>query len=906
MLFFDHPEATELSLVGGKAANLGLLFQAGLAVPPGFSVTTHGFDRLLEQEGLGAWIEAELAQIPTGPELGARLEVVREVSARIRSRIHATPFPPALQDSVREALTRAGLEHAYAVRSSATAEDLPDASFAGQQDTYLGLRGLEPILDAIRRCQASLYTERAVQYRIQQGFEHARVKLAVVVQRMLASEVSGVLFTANPLTGHRRRLVIEACFGLGEALVSGQLDPDRYEVARGPQHAPALTLLETQRGKKQLAIWQVPSGGTHTEQLSAERSAQLTLTPEQVLTLARLGEQVEAHYAQREGRTQPTPQDIEWGLEGGRFYLLQARPITTLYPLPSPPPQDQALHAYLCFNHLQVMLDPFPPLAADVFRYAFPFGRPSSRQPNPWLLEAGGRLYVDTTGLLTHPRMGGLICEGMKNGDDMAGLQLGALRLRPDFVSNRAIPGIQTSVSAVLSVLGPIGMRLMGWLWWRDPQQLRPRVLGLVETHLQAADQRLSAASSDLDRVRVCFEEICGDLFGNLLPRLFPMVMSGMVGINLLRKLLSPWLAAAEVDRVLRGLEGNITTEMDLCVGDLADCLRPYPALAERLRQNLARGVPLEGLAQLEGGPSFLAELDRFMQRFGMRGPSEIDISRARWQDDPTSLLQMMMGNLSHGTLGQHRAHHKRMQGEGEQQALHLEQTARQGLWGMFRARLVRRMARVVRATMALREHPKYLLIQLLERVRSTLLGVGERLVKAGRLEQAQDVFFLDRLTLEAGLRDPSLPLRGRVEQAKVQHGQNLKRFPPKTMTSEGEVLRQVQVRGHAPAGALLGTAASAGVVEGIARVVQDPAQEVLHAGEILVAPFTDPGWTPLFLNAAGLVMQVGGLMTHGSVIAREYGIPAVVGVENALQTLKTGMRVRVHGTEGYVEILET
>lgn len=899
-----HPTATALPLVGGKAANLGLLLQAGLAVPPGFCVTTHAFELLLEGQGLGAWLEEQLQSLNpsgTGP---AELEKLREVGARIRQRIQQTALHPALQDAVRQALEQQGLELAYAVRSSATAEDLPDASFAGQQDTYLGMRGLEQILDAIRRCQASLYTDRAIQYRMQQGFEHRRVKLAVVVQQLLASEVSGVLFTADPRTGHRRRMVIEACFGLGEALVSGQLDPDRFELTRGPQHAPALKCVETAIGKKQLAIWQEPTGGTRTEQLPPERAQAPTLTPEQVLTLARLGEQVEAHYAQRDGGPHPIPQDIEWGLHAGRFYLLQARPITTLYPLPLPAPSDQGLHAYLCFNHLQVMLDPFPPLAADVFRFAFPFGRGNSREPNPFMVEAGGRLYIDPTSLLVLPRLGAAICEGMKNGDDMAGKQLSQLRLREDFQANRAIPGLQLRMGVFLKTVVPIMLRMLLWLWWRSPSQLRPRVLGLIESHLNEADRRLAAASSELERVRICYEEICGDLFGNLLPRLFPVIGSGLIGISLVRKLLSPLLPAVEVDRILRGLDGNITTEMDLRVGDLADKVRPYPALAEAIRQNLRLGTPLKALDQVEGGPAFLAELDRFMETFGMRGPSEIDISRPRWRDEPDSLLQMLLGNVAHGELGVHRAHHARMRSEGEQQLLTLIEQARRGPLGIIRAALVKRLGTLVRAAMALREHPKYGLIQLLERVKRTLLGIGEQLVAAGRLEQAQDVFFLSRKTLEAALQDPNLPLREQVAQAQEQHRRNFKRFPPKTMTSEGEVLQLVVERGNAPEGALLGTAASAGVVEGIARVVTDPAREVLHTGEILVAPFTDPGWTPLFLNASGLVMEVGGLMTHGSVIAREYGIPAVVGVSGALSRLKTGQRLRVHGTEGYVEVL--
>jgi pyruvate,water dikinase len=343
---------------------------------------------------------------------------------------------------------------------------------------------------------------------------------------------------------------------------------------------------------------------------------------------------------------------------------------------------------------------------------------------------------------------------------------------------------------------------------------------------------------------------------------------------------------------------------MGLRVGDLADNARRSPELVAHLQGQDTLDA-LDSLDEVAGGPAFRAEWDRFISDYGMRGPAEVDITRPRWSDDPASLLQMVLGNLQQAEPGLHRRRHVRMTKEGWAAAGRLAEAAKHGPAGWLKATVVRRQTRVARNLAAVREHPKFLLVRIMALVRSALLEAGEILVAAKRMDAAEDIWFLDMGEAIQALEQPDedLSLRIKARQADLRYFARL--TPPRVMTSEGEIPTVRHQRDDLPPGALAGNPVSGGVVEGVAKVMLDPAQEQVLPGEILVAPFTDPGWTPLFVNAAGLVLEVGGLMTHGSVVAREYGIPAVVGVLDATRKIATGQRLRVSGDNGLVEILD-
>lgn len=872
--------AAQHDRVGGKGANLGELRRAGLPVPDGFCVTTAAFRRALEGDAHFEELLRGIEQVPAGDLAGAR-----RAGEALRAHVRSRPVPEEMGAAILAAWERLGREHRYAVRSSATAEDLPHASFAGQQDTYLNVLGAEALLAAVRDCWASLYTDRAILYRIEQRIPHREVALCVVVQRMVEAEKAGVLFTAHPLTGHRKIAVIEAGWGLGESLVSGLISPDRYEVDRRDGRVRAAEI-----GDKAVAIRGLAGGGTEQRPLGeADRRARV-LDDREIRELTALGGRVE--------ELRGGPQDIEWCVAGGELYLLQARPITSLYPLVKPPPADGLLHLYVCLNHFQVMTDAMPPMALNVWQLIMPLAKPRGAPvPSPWMHRSGGRLFLDVSQLLRSPVARRILLGLFGNVDRLSQAALRAAAERPELKE-----GPRVHAAAVLGFAAPLVREIAAWMFVRPTADAVARTSAWVEEETAKARRALlpDAPHAPLvDRVRAA-KRLLG---GFLLPAFFrvpPMFAAGMLTGRLLSALVNR--PPAEIAALGRGLAGNVTTEMDLAVGDLADRARELPEVAARLAEG---GAGLDEIAAIPGGEAFQRAVTEFLDRYGMRGPSEIDLSRPRYRDAPGAILAVVTGNLRTGERGSHRAHHARLVREAEAAAAAVLAEAARGPLGWARARLARRLIAVHRDLTPVREHPKFLIINILDAVRKLALTAGAELAAEGRLDRPEDVFFLDLDELEAALLDRGAELRARVAERRAEHARFQEMAPPRVMTSEGEIPSAEHAGGDAPEGALVGSAASSGIVEGRARVITDPAAEVLEKGEILVAPFTDPGWTPLFVNAAGLVMEVGGMMTHGSVVAREYGIPAVVCVPGATRRIRTGQRIRVHGDGGYVEILE-
>ncbi|PTL83883.1 phosphoenolpyruvate synthase [Vitiosangium sp. GDMCC 1.1324] len=895
ILPFERISAADLPRVGGKGANLGEMARAGFPVPPGFCVTTAAFDAFLAGSEELQSLYAEMDALD-----GKDVEAARRVAESTRALLGRAPIPPAVADAVLAAWRDLGTEATWAVRSSATAEDLPDASFAGQQDTYLNIRGAEALLDAVRRCWVSLFTDRAVLYRARSGFGHRGVKLSVVVQRMVLPEVSGILFTADPITGRRGTVSIDAGFGLGEALVSGLINADLYKVDKATGE-----ILEVQVGDKALAIRPRPEGGTWEERLPEATRRARAMDDAALRELVAMGVRIETHYGK--------PQDIEWCIEAGRLYVVQARPITSLYPLPELAPGDEGLHVYLSFGHFQMMTDAMPPLSLQVWRLMFPLGRASSGTGDApaesrTMAIAGSRLFLDLTPALRHPLLRrvvrgvlGHIYEDLSRG-------LETLAGRPAF--QRGASGGRVSMRSAGRFAFPIIRRLLARLFASDPSQLRPWVEDFSESQLTQIRARLAAATPGAARLREA-RRVLSEILARAFLGLIPNIMVGLLANNLLKKLSRRGLLGGTEDDLSaldRGLPGNVTTEMDLAVGDLTDRVRPHPALAALLRSRPATEA-LAAAHDVEGGPAFLEAWRAFIERYGMRGPGEIDVSRPRYKNEPASLIAAIVGGIGPAgagrSAGEHRAHHAALAAKAEAAGERLIAASRRGLTGGMRARLARRLVRLARAGMGLREHPKFLLVRVLDLVRDSVLEAGALLVQRGALGKVDDVYLFRFEELIAALESSQAPdLRPLAEERRATLRRDAKRSPPFVMASDGEI-PSLAAREDLPPGALSGTAASAGVVEGLARVVLDPAQEVLHAGEILVAPHTDPGWTPLFVHASGLVTEVGGLMTHGSVVAREYGIPAVVSVSSATQRIRTGQRIRVDGTRGFVEILE-
>ncbi|MEY9871988.1 phosphoenolpyruvate synthase/pyruvate phosphate dikinase [Streptacidiphilus sp. MAP12-33] len=851
--------AQEAALVGGKGAQLGALSRIeGAGVPDGFCVTTAAFGRIVVQApSLGERLD-ELARCD--PE---DREAVRALSTRIRRTIEETAVPDDVATAVTRALGRFGRQAAFAVRSSATAEDLPTASFAGQQDTYLNVVGDAAVLRHVRRCWASLYTERAVTYRHHHGIDHRAVHMAVVVQRMVFPDASGVLFTADPLTGHRKVATVEAGWGLGEALVSGLVSPDVYTVRDGAVVARTVAA-------KQRARYALPGGGgTREVAIEPERQERPALTDDQVVRLVRLGRRIEAHF----GR----PQDIEWCLAGDEFRIVQSRPITTLFPVPET--DDGQNHVYLSVGHQQMMTDAMKPLGISVWQL-------TAMAP---MHEAGGRLFVDATGRLATPASRAALLDLIGRGDPLFRDALETVLDRDDFIPMRPDAGPAGRSGAVSAPAAP------------DP--------GVVTELIERSRASLAALRRDIATrtgpALFAFLLEAFDEHKRLLtdPQNLPAITAGMDATWWLNDRLLEWLGEKNAaDTLTLSAPGNVTSEMGLALLDVADVIRPYPEVVAFLREAAEEGF-LDELPKLAGGAEVRDALEDYLDRYGMRCVGEIDITRPRWRESPATLVPVLLDNVRNFEPG---AAARRFE-QGRQKARQKEEEVLGRLRalpdGERRAAETKRMIDQVRAFAGYREYPKYNIVSRFFVYKQALLAEAARLVRDGVLREADDIQYLSfqelREVAHTGQADDGLIAR-RKEAFRIHQALT----PPRVLTSDGECVAGSYRREDAPPGALVGLPVSAGTVEGRARVVLDLARADLEAGDILVTRFTDPSWSPLFVAVAGLVTEVGGLMTHGAVIAREYGLPAVVAVPGATRLIQDGQRIRVHGTDGYVEIL--
>ena len=835
---FEQIDRTNIADAGGKGAQLGELSRIdGIDVPPGFCVTADAFQRVV----------AELPLFGDQLDRLARLEptdrsAISMLSAEIRQLIEGVAMPDELVAAISDSLVRLGEERAYAVRSSATAEDLPTASFAGQQDSCLNVVGPDAIVEHVRRCWASLFTERAVTYRRRNNFDDRSVRMAVVVQQMVPAEAAGVLFTADPVTSNRKVAAVEAVRGLGESLVSGLASGDVYRV----------------RDDVVTAVVQ---------------QARPVLTNAQVLRLVQLGRRIETHF----GR----PQDIEWCVVGDELRFVQSRPITTLFPVPETDDGDN--HVYISVGHQQMMTDAMKPLGLSFWQLTTP--RPMS--------EAGGRLFVDVapalatpagrTSLLDLAKSDPLIRDALQTV-----LDRGFVRSLPD---ERPAPAPATAPApAPIATDADIVTELI--------EQNRAAVAALRR------DIETVSGPALFDFIQADLAELKRILFG---PRSIQAIMAGMEATWWLGDHIEEWLGEQNAaGALIQSVPHNITSEMGLALLDVADTIRPDAEVVAFLQNVVGTGRDdfLDELPGLPGGQVAAAAIRGYLDEYGMRCAGEIDITRTRWAERPATLLPTILGNIRNFEPDAGKRRFAQGLSESRQKAQELLERLRDLPDGERKAVETEQMIDRARTFTGYREYPKYGMISRYFAYKQALLREAERLVQAGVLVEEEDIYYLrfDELSevVRTGEVDHDL-----IRDRRAAFWSFEALIPPRVLTSDGEAVTGEYRREDVPPGALAGLPVSAGIVEGRARVVTDMAQADLDEGDILVTAYTDPSWTPLFLTAAGLVTEVGGLMTHGAVIAREYGLPAVVGVQQVTRLIRDGQRIRVNGEGGYVEILD-
>lgn len=959
VLYFHEIDKSHLPYVGGKGANLGEMTLAGFPVPQGFCVTTRAYRAFIQ----ASQKMAELLNLLDGLQPN-QLEEIRQLGQRIRDHLLTLPVPETVKGAISDAWHNSGIDQEYAVRSSATAEDLPTASFAGQQDTYLNVKGAEQLLQAVRNCWASLFTDRSIVYRIQNGFDHRSVFLSVVVQRMIFPEVSGIMFTADPVTGNRRVVSIDASFGLGEALVSGIVSADLYQVKSDQ-------LIKKQIARKEIAIYAKPEGGTAQVEIPEDRQTTQALADEQAVRLADLGRAIEKHFG--------NPQDIEWGLVENTIFILQCRPITTLYPVPSAPISpllissfpvspafgspvpgslfpvpsaqtpsvpapsvpipsapaptsavsvptaptpsapatsmpassapipsvpapsvpDTKLHLFLSLGHPQMMTDAIKPLGISVLRTLAPGSKSSPQTESGFLLEAGSRLYGDITQLLEYPQIRKRLPELLLNVDESLSRAVQEFSGREEFLASGQV-GKKIRISLVRKAL-PTLFAILKNIIYRDNDQAIDEFNRFTAEQVERSRKQLQAVSGParIAQIQNTVSTLLPTIFLKIVQYLSPAMLTYKIIAGLSRK----WLGdATELRSLSKSPPGNVTTEMGLALGDLADAVRQYPAVIKYL-EVAANSTFWQGLKSVPGGDKVFSPFQKFMDKYGMRGTGEIDLTRPRWRETPTQLVPAILSHIQNTRPGQQRLDFLSGKEEAELAAGRLVNRLRQQPLGFLRASLMQRLIKVHRSLIGIRESPKYFIVQHFDLIKRSLLQEAATLVTAGILEHPEDIFWLSLPEIKEVLISQNLD-RSIIARRQEKFRQDEKLTPPRALTSEGEII-SVKPGIQVPPGAFAGSPVSAGTVEGRARVILKLEDAKMEKGDILVTPYTDPAWTPLFPLAAALVTEVGGLMTHGAVVAREYGIPAVVGVDNATRVIKNGEQIRVDGTQGIVTILE-
>jgi phosphohistidine swiveling domain-containing protein len=821
----------DLARVGGKGANLGELVRVGFPVPDGFVITTAAYDSFVAHNGLGETIARALREEPGS-------------GATIRTAFEKAPIPPEIEQDILAAYRELG-EGPVAVRSSATAEDLPEAAFAGQQDTFLNISDEQELLDAVRRCWASLWTDRAIAYRNRQKIDRQTVKLAVVVQQMVPAEVAGVLFTANPVTGARDEIAIDASPGLGEAVVSGQVTPDRFVLRRRWLGRWGWRIAERRPGKREVIIR--ARSGSGTEHVAGSAATDVPELPDRALRrLARLGNAIEQHFSR--------PQDVEWAWAGRQVFILQARPITAL---PEPPPRPSRPARMMAAMVAELLPTRPYPLEATTWGFKYIW----SALLGPMFRQLGLSVRFD-----------GLFLEE----DGVIVRFSGGLPFRPT-------PGVLLAPLRLLR----LARRYDPARWRSDPLlaevQARARALEARDLQVLAWEGLLATVHEAL-----AIPPLVGELrIRYLLPRL--------LAVGRLRLVLSLLGAGDRFGTLLfTGLETR-TLDANRALEALANRMRSDPALADAF----ARHEPGELWAALEAQPSgraFLAKLRAFLDEYGHRETGgTLQVLQPTWKDAPEVVLGMLQGLAR----AEPRPQTQRPAWEMARDELLAHPLLR---LPPLRSAFLRLLAEA-RWFPQIREDTRFYATLILPVLRRALLEFGRRLAGVGVLDVPEDVFHLKLEELErvGGAWPPPPQLAAELSALVV-------RRRARRAELESTLLVDPRLFHHAEAGEdalVCGIPGSPGVAEGPVRVVRDASEfGQLGSGDVLVAPYTNPAWTPLFERAAAVVVDSGGPASHAAIVAREYGIPAVLGTSDATAQLRDGQRVLVDGDQGRVVLL--
>jgi len=856
----------DIKIAGGKAASLGEMIKSGLDVPEGFVVHTDAYKKFIKDNS----IESKIKLLLQSDAVNAKK--INEISAKIKSLFYEANIPNDISNEIKDSYKELTQSHGHAVvvRSSATVEDLPGASFAGQYSTFLNVIGEVDLIDHVVKCWASLWNSQAISYRFKQGISNDNISHGVIVQKLIDAKKSGIIFTANPVNNRRDQVLINASWGLGEAIVGGEVNPDEWVLDKNNGK-----IVKEQIANKEIMAVRRNKGISLVSVHENDRLAP-TLNREEVFLLYRLAINAENYFNE--------PQDIEWAFIEGKAYLVQSRPITSLYPLPKKNPKKPGVRIYLNMNsYSQAMKEPFTPMGEDLIYRAIQntrkaLGPKKISNDSLWYLStAGGRMFVDITAFLRKESF----WKKFRNVDytDKDPVTTKALL---EFLENNRdeILGHKERVS-YLKILN-IRLIRYGWKIWREfvfgkkyPAEARERAKNNGRKFIADLKQKCASLNSSYEKIEFIKKEI-HLVFMAGAETLF-YVASSSTAISKVKKMMEKYLGdSKDLYLVEKAVPYSVTTEM---------------------------GIELMKLASYYYNKKTLpsdedVEITDFLERFGHKKSVELDVGVPTWSEDTSYVISLIQSYME-------KAYFEKALKEFEINKSVAVDTIK-SIKNRFlekgynrNAHEVERLLKGFREMFGVREESKFVITQGLQLVRFLLLDIGKELFQQGKLEDTQDIFFLKIDDLVS-----SENLKSIVATNKQIFENNKKINAPRLMTSSGEALYNAYEENTSDT--LTGIPVSTGVFEGYARVLEKPEDGYkLNKNDILVTAGTNPAWTPLFLKIGGLVMEYGGSISHGSVVAREYGLPAVSGITNATTIIKTGQKIRINGESGTVKILE-
>jgi len=863
--FFPHTNSPSLSQVGGKGLSLIQGTQKELPVPPGFILSVAFFN---------AWFQ-ELKKMKVWENfIHPEKYNLKQSCDSLKKHALKLSFTKYQEQELYKALDLYPKETLFAVRSSSPEEDLEGSSFAGGYETVPGVSH-HNIKEAIRKTFASCLDYRVTVYKHENGFDTTQPKIAVIIQEQIASEIAGVGFSLNPVTNNYDEAVFTANWGLGETVVSGNATPDTYIVDKVLMHVKDKKL-----GEKQTSIWLLPKGGTKEEK--DKRHNEFTLPDDHIIELTKLVKKVESFYEK--------PMDIEWAFMKEKLFLLQARPITSFIPLAEElqtnPGERKRLYLDMTIS-LQGINHPLSVMATSFFKDLLRivgntfFNRDLSQDSNKApALVSNGRIYLHLSFFLLILNNKKRLVSFIHQFDPLAALALSEI----DTNEYRSHSNKLIVLPWKLSLKLPrVAYRI--YKARHNPSRMN---LQTQKELKQFINEAKTIAEKDIPLTQLA-DELLYALINHAIIRTVPLFITSLFVKSELMKLAGKENATL-LEEFDKALPNNITTEMGLALFHVS----------QLVPQNITKEQLLKGIEQKNLPESFLAAWQDFLETYGFRGPEEIDIAAPRYRENPVMLLDTLL------TLKQSKENTREKFEENRKRREEAFENVYQKMrtQNLSHAEHFKSLYKIYETFAGYREAHKYYAVFVLDLLRQKILQKANLLYDEKRLDTIEQIFDLTLKQLDDSQKDISINLKEIAIKNKL-FIDKLAKIPdlPTMIDSRGKIIKPHPKR--AKEGEIQGMPVSSGIARGKIKVLHSPTEKPFLKGEILVAKATDPGWTPLFINASAVILEVGGVLQHGALVAREYGLPCVTGVENATTLFKDGTVVEVDGSEGIIRLIK-